>query len=140
MEDIRAKVNPLLEKVASKIGNANKLLQPTIIYTDKNGKPHPLSTLGGRLGTRFVGTGSTNLYATSWTAETLAPAYLKSVYVVEDGAEITLADGKTPAKTPFNGTRLIFTAKNPGKYTIVYKAVDYSGFEVEKTFNVEVVK
>ena len=139
-EDIRAKVNPLLEKVASKIGNANKLLQPTIIYTDKNGKPHPLSTLGGRLGTRFVGTGPTNLYATSWTAETLAPAYLKSVYVVEDGAEITLADGKTPAKTPFNGTRLIFTAKNPGKYTIVYKAVDYSGVEVEKTFNVEVVK
>ena len=139
-EDIRAKVNPLLEKVASKIGSANKLLQPTIIYTDKNGKPHPLSTLGGRLGTRFVGTGSTNLYATSWTAETLAPAYLKSVYVVEDGAEITLADGKTPAKTPFNGTRLIFTAKNPGKYTIVYKAVDYSGVEVEKTFNVEVVK
>lgn len=139
-EDIRAKVNPLLEKVASKIGSANKLLQPTIIYTDKNGKPHPLSTLGGRLGTRFVGTGSTNLYATSWTAETLAPAYLKSVYVVEDGAEITLADGKTSAKTPFNGTRLIFTAKNPGKYTIVYKAVDYSGVEVEKTFNVEVVK
>ena len=139
-EDIRAKVNPLLEKVASKIGSANKLLQPTIIYTDKNGKPHPLSTLGGRLGTRFVGTGSTNLYATSWTAETLAPAYLKSVYVVEDGAEITLADGKTSAKTPFNGTRLIFTAKNPGKYTIVYKAIDYSGVEVEKTFNVEVVK
>lgn len=139
-EDIRAKVNPLLEKVASKIGSANKLLQPTIIYTDKNGKPHPLSTLGGRLGTRFVGTGSTNLYATSWTAETLAPAYLKSVYVVEDGAEITLADGKTSAKTPFNGTRLIFTAKNSGKYTIVYKAVDYSGVEVEKTFNVEVVK
>ena len=139
-EDIRAKVNPLLEKVASKIGSANKLLQPTIIYTDKNGKPHPLSTLGGRLGTRFVGTGSTNLYATSWTAETLAPAYLKSVYVVEDGAEITLADGKTSAKTPFNGTRLIFTAKNPGKYTIVYKAVDYSGVEVEKTFNVEVVE
>ena len=139
-EDVRAKVNPLLEKVASKIGSANKLLQPTIIYTDKNGKPHPLSTLGGRLGTRFVGTGSTNLYATSWTAETLAPAYLKSVYVVEDGAEITLADGKTSAKTPFNGTRLIFTAKNPGKYTIVYKAVDYSGVEVEKTFNVEVVK
>lgn len=139
-EDVRAKVNPLLEKVASKIGSANKLLQPTIIYTDKNGKPHPLSTLGGRLGTRFVGTGSTTLYATSWTAETLAPAYLKSVYVVEDGAEITLADGKTSAKTPFNGTRLIFTAKNPGKYTIVYKAVDYSGVEVEKTFNVEVVK
>ena len=137
-EDIRAKVNPLLEKVASKIGSANKLLQPTIIYTDKNGKPHPLSTLGGRLGTRFVGTGYTTLYATSWTAETLAPAYLKSVYVVEDGAEITLADGKTPAKTPFKGNKLIFNATKTGTYTVVYKAIDYSGVEVEKTFSVVV--
>ena len=137
-EDVRAKVNPLLEKVASKIGSANKLLQPTIIYTDKNGKPHPLSTLGGRLGTRFVGTGATTLYATSWTAETLAPAYLKSVYVVEDGAEITLADGKTPAKTPFKGNKLIFNATKTGTYTVVYKAIDYSGVEVEKTFSVVV--
>ena len=64
---------------------------------------------------------------------------LGDVYVVEDGAEVTLADGKTSAKTPFDGTRLIFTAKKTGKYTIVYKAVDYSGVEVEKTFNVNVV-
>lgn len=139
-ENVAAKVNPLLKKVASKIGSANKLLQPTILYMDKNNNPNTLSTIGGRLATRFVGLGSTTLYATSWTAELLAPAYLKSVYVVEDGAEVTLADGKTSAKTPFNGTRLIFTAKKTGKYTIVYKAVDYSGVEVEKTFHVEVVK
>lgn len=139
-ENVIAKVNPLLKKVASKIGSANKLLQPTILYVDQNGNPNTLSTIGGRLGTRFVGLGSTTLYATSWTAELLAPAYLKSVYVVEDGAEITLADGKTSAKTPFDGTRLIFTAKKTGKYTIVYKAVDYSGIEAEeKTFNVNVV-
>ena len=139
-ENVIAKVNPLLSKVASKIGSANKLLQPTILYMDKNNNPNTLSTLGGRLGTRFVGLGSTTLYATSWTAELLAPAYLKKVYVVEDGAEVTLADGKTSAKTPFNGTRLIFTAKKPGKYTIVYKAIDYSGVLAEKTFHVEVVK
>ena len=138
-ENVTAKVNPLLKKVASKIGSANKLLQPTILYMDKNNNPNTLSTIGGRLATRFVGLGSTTLYATSWTAELLAPAYLKSVYVVEDGAEITLADGKTSAKTPFDGTRLIFTAKKTGKYTIVYKAVDYSGVEVDKTFNVNVV-
>lgn len=139
-DNMASKVNTVLKKVYSKIGSANRLLEPTILYLDNNKNPNTLSTLGGRLGTRFVGLGSTTLYATSWTAELLAPAYLKSVYVVEDGAEITLADGKTSAKTPFNGTRLIFTAKNTGKYTIVYKAVDYSGFEVEKTFHVEVVK
>lgn len=139
-DNMASKVNTVLKKVYSKIGSANRLLEPTILYLDNNKNPNTLSTLGGRLGTRFVGLGSTTLYATSWTAELLAPAYLKSVYVVEDGAEITLADGKTSAKTPFDGTRLIFTAKETGKYTIVYKAIDYSGVEVEKTFNVEVVK
>ena len=139
-DNMASKVNTVLKKVYSKIGSANRLLEPTILYLDNNKNPNTLSTLGGRLGTRFVGLGSTTLYATSWTAELLAPAYLKSVYVVEDGAEITLADGKTSAKTPFDGTRLIFTAKKTGKYTIVYKAIDYSGVEVEKTFNVEVVK
>lgn len=138
-DNMASKVNTVLKKVYSKIGSANRLLEPTILYLDNNNNPNTLSTLGGRLGTRFVGLGSTTLYATSWTAELLAPAYLKSVYVVEDGAEITLADGKTSAKTPFDGTRLIFTAKKTGKYTIVYKAVDYSGFEVVKTFNVDVV-
>ncbi len=138
-DNMASKVNNVLKKVYSKIGSANRLFEPTILYLDNNNNPNTLSTLGGRLGTRFVGLGSTTLYATSWTAELLAPAYLKSVYVVEDGAEITLADGKTSAKTPFDGTRLIFTAKKTGKYTIVYKAVDYSGVEVEKTFNVNVV-
>lgn len=80
-ENVIAKVNPLLSKVASKIGSANKLLQPTILYVDQNGNPNTLSTIGGRLGTRFVGTGATTLYATSWTAELLAPAYKKSISV-----------------------------------------------------------
>ena len=138
-DNMASKVNSVLKKVYSKIGSANRLLEPTILYLDNNKNPNTLSTLGGRLGTRFVGTGSTDLYATSWTAELLAPAYLKKVYVEEDGAEVTLADGKTPAKTPFNGTHLIFTAKKPGPYTIVYEAIDYSGVKVKKTFNVNVV-
>lgn len=139
-ENVIAKVNPLLSKVASKIGSANKLLQPTILYVDQNGNPNPLSTIGGRLGTRFVGTGSTTLYATSWTAELLAPAYKKSISVLEKGATVTLADGTTSAAEPFDGSinKVIFNATKAGKYTIVYKAIDYSGVEVEKTFNVDV--
>ena len=139
-ENVTAKVNPLLKKVASKIGSANKLLQPTILYMDKNNNPNTLSTLGGRLGTRFVGTGATTLYATSWTAELLAPAYKKSISVKGDGATVTLADGTSAAK-PFDGSinKVIFNATKPGPYTIVYKALDYSGVLVEKTFNVNVV-
>lgn len=145
-ENVIAKVNPLLKKVASKIGSANKLLQPTILYKDQNGNPNTLSTIGGRLGTRFVGTGATTLYATSWTAELLAPAYKKSISVkaVKDenkgGATVTLTDGKTSAAEPFDGSinKVIFNATKTGEYIIVYKAIDYSGVEVEKTFNVVV--
>lgn len=138
-ENVIAKVNPLLKKVASKIGSANKLLQPTILYVDQNGNPNTLSTIGGRLGTRFVGTGATTLYATSWTAELLAPAYKKSISVLEEGATVTLTDG-TSAAEPFAGSvnKVIFNATKAGKYTIVYKAIDYSGIEAEKTFNVVV--
>lgn len=144
-ENVIAKVNPLLQKVSSKIGSANKLLQPTILYVDQNGNPNTLSTIGGRLGTRFVGTGATTLYATSWTAELFAPAYKKSISVKADkaenegGATVTLTNGKSAAE-PFAGSvnKVIFNATKAGTYTIVYKAVDYSGVEVEKTFNVVV--
>lgn len=138
-ENVIAKVNPLLSKVASKIGSANKLLQPTILYVDQNGNPNTLSTIGGRLGTRFVGTGATTLYPTSWTAELLAPAYKKSISVLEKGATVTLTNGKSAAE-PFDGSvnKVIFNAEKAGPYTIVYKAIDYSGVEVEKTFNVVV--
>lgn len=138
-ENVIAKVNPLLKKVSSKIGSANKLLQPTILYVDQNGNPNTLSTIGGRLGTRFVGTGATTLYATSWTAELLAPAYKKSISVLEKGATVTLTNGKSAAE-PFAGSvnKVIFNATKAGTYTIVYKAVDYSGIEVEKTFHVVV--
>lgn len=136
-ENVIAKVNPLLKKVSSKIGSANKMLQPTILYMDQNGNPNTLSTIGGRLGTRFVGTGATTLYATSWTAELLAPAYKKSISVLEEGATVTLPNGDSAAE-PFAGShnKVIFNATTAGTYTIVYKAVDYSGIEVEKTFHV----
>ena len=140
-ENVIAKVNPLLSKVSSKIGSVNKFLQPTILYVDKNGNPNTLSTIGGRLSTRFVGTGATTLYATSWTAELLAPAYKKSISVKGDGATVTLTNGKSAAE-PFDGSinKVIFNATKTGEYTIVYKAIDYSGVEVEKTFKVNVVE
>lgn len=140
-ENVIAKVNPLLKKVSSKIGSANKLLQPTILYMDQNGNPNTLSTIGGRLGTRFVGTGATTLYATSWTAELLAPAYKKQIFVKEPGAEILVNGKATKEGETFDGSlnKVIFNAtKGNTTYTIVYKAVDYSGAEVEKTFYVNV--
>ena len=143
-ENVVAKVNPLLQKVSSKIGSVNKFLQPTILYVDKNGNPNTLSTIGGRLSTRFVGEGATTLYPTSWTAELFAPAYKKKVYVEGNpkGAQIIANGVAQTEETWFDGSinKVIFNAE-PGEYTIVYKAIDYTGVEApEKTFKVNVVK
>ncbi len=134
-------VNNLLKKINANIGNVNELLQPTMLYKNSNtGDWNTLSTLKGKLGTRMTGKGSTVLVATSWTGELLAPAYKKSVYVKESGADVTLMDGKTSAKTPFSGSvqKVLFTAKDKGNYTVVYKAVDYSGVETTKEYNITV--
>lgn len=135
-------VNNLLHKINAKIGNVNELLQPTMLYkSSKTGDWNTLSTLGGRLGTRMTGiNGSTVLVATSWTGELLAPAYKKYVYVKEPGANVTLMDGKTSAKTPFSGStqKVLFTATAKGNYTIVYEAVDYSGVSAKKEYHITV--
>lgn len=135
-------VNNLLHKINAKIGNVNELLQPTMLYkSSKTGDWNTLSTLGGRLGTRMTGTGSTVLVATSWTGELLAPAYKKTVEVKGNpaGAKVTLMDGTTPAKKIAGSTqKVLFTATAKGAYTIVYKAVDYSGVSVEKEYHITV--
>lgn len=135
-------VNNLLHKINAKIGNVNELLQPTMLYkSSKTGDWNTLSTLGGRLGTRMTGTGSTVLVATSWTGELLAPAYKKSVYVKGNpaGAKVTLMDGKTPAKKFAGSTqKVLFTATAKGNYTVVYEAVDYSGVPAKKEYHITV--
>lgn len=135
-------VNNLLHKINAHISDVNQLLQPTMLYkSSKTGDWNTLSTLGGRLGTRMTGTGSTVLVATSWTGELLAPAYKKTVEVKGNpaGAKVTLMDGTTPAKEIAGSTqKVLFTATVKGKYTIVYKAVDYSGVSVEKEYHITV--
>ena len=135
-------VNTLLHKINAKISNVNELLQPTLLYKNSNTDDwNTLSTLGGRLGTRMTGTGSTVLVATSWTGELLAPAYKKSVYVKGNptGAKVTLMDCKTPAEKFAGSTqKVLFAATATGPYTIVYEAVDYSGVSVKKEYHITV--
>ena len=134
-------VNNLLHKINAHISDVNQLLQPTMLYkSTKTNSWNTLSTLKGKLGTRMTGTGSTVLVATSWTGELLAPAYKKKVYVKEPGANVTLMDGKTSAKTPFSGStqKVLFTATAKGNYTVVYEAVDYSGVTAKKEYHITV--
>lgn len=142
-------VNNLLHKINAHISDVNQLLQPTMLYkSSKTGDWNTLSTLKGKLGTRMTGIGSTVLVATSWTGELLAPAYKKSVKVVDNKgkdidpivANVTLMDGKTSAKTPFDGStqKVLFTTTATGNYTIVYEAVDYSGLSATKEYHITV--
>ena len=132
-----AKVNNLIKKVEGVIKNVNKYLQPAIMFKADNGSWNFVST-GSHFATSFVGVGATPLVATSYTAELLAPAYKKQLYVKEAGAEI-LVNGKA-TKSAFNGQiqKVVFNASKAGNYTIVYKAIDYSGKVVEKNFYVTV--
>ena len=130
-------VNNLIKKIEGTIHNVNKFLQPAMLFKSSNGNWGFVST-GHRFATSFVGVGATPLVATTYTAELLAPAYKKQLYVKEAGAEI-LVNGKA-TKAPFNGEiqKVVFNASKAGKYTIVYKAIDYSGKVVEKNFYVTV--
>ena len=132
-----AKVNNLIKKVEGVITNVNKYLQPAIMFKADNGSWNFVST-GSHFATSFVGVGATPLVATSYTAELLAPAYKKQLYVKEAGAEI-LVNGKA-TKSAFNGQiqKVVFNASKAGNYTIVYKAIDYSGKVVKKNFYVTV--
>lgn len=138
------KLNSLLKKITSNIANANRLLQPTLMYVDQNDNWNFVST-ANHFGSRFTGKGATIMVATTYTAEYLAPAYKKSIYVLDEkgnktkGAEI-LVNGTNYGETPFSGNvhKIVFNAKDAGNYTIVYKAVDYSGVEVEKNFYITV--
>lgn len=132
-----ATVNNLIKKVEGVIKNVNKYLQPAIMFKADNGSWNFVST-GSHFATSFVGVGATPLVATSYTAELLAPAYKKQLYVKEAGAEI-LVNGKA-TKSAFNGQiqKVVFNASKAGNYTIVYKAIDYSGKVVKKNFYVTV--
>ena len=130
-------VNNLIKRIENGIHNVNKLLQPAMMYIDQNGNWNFVST-DTHFGSRFTGLGATTMVATSYTAELLAPAYKKQIYVKESGAEI-LVNGKA-TKDPFSGDihKVVFNATNPGKYTIVYRAIDYTGNVVNKNFYITV--
>lgn len=135
------KLNSLVKKITSNIANVNRLLQPTLLYVDQNNNWNFVST-ANHFGSRFTGRGATVMVATTYTAEYLAPAYKKSIYVkdAKNGAAI-LVDGKEIKEgDTFSGNvhKIVFNAKDVGDYTIVYKAVDYSGVEVEKEFYITV--
>lgn len=113
--DIKSEINSYLKKFDSKfvkfVNNFNHALQPTLLVKSGNTIKRP--------GT--VDAGKVTLIPTSWTAEILAPAYMKYIKV-ESGSDVIFED-------VIDGTVIeIPVTLVAGKtYKVTYEAIDFFG-------------
>lgn len=136
------RINTYINKFENLLTKSNSLLQPAMFYTTNSGSFGQLARVAeGASYLKLNGSeASTVFVASSYTAELLAPAYMKEI-TVDGGATLTAA-GQSGSKVVLkNGQYKVgFKATKAGVYTITYNAVDYFGKTVSKKFYVKVVK
>ena len=136
------RINTYINKFENLLTKSNSLLQPAMFYRTNSGSFGQLARVAeGASYLKLNGSeASTVFVASSYTAELLAPAYMKEI-TVDGGATLTAA-GQSGSKVVLkNGQYKVgFKATKAGVYTITYSAVDYFGKPVSKKFYVKVVK
>ena len=137
-----SRINTYINKFENLLTKSNSLLQPAMFYRTNGGSFGQLARVAeGASYLKLNGSeASTVFVASSYTAELLAPAYMKEI-TVDGGATLTAA-GQNGSKVVLkNGQYKVgFKATKAGVYTITYNAVDYFGKTVSKKFYVKVVK
>ena len=138
-----SRINTYINKFENLLTKSNSLLQPAMFYRTNSGSFGQLARVAeGASYLKLNGSeASTVFVASSYTAELLAPAYMKEI-TVDGGATLTAA-GQSGSKVVLkNGQYKVgFKATKAGVYTITYSAVDYFGKPVSnKKFYVKVVK
>ena len=137
-----SRINTYINKFENLLTKSNSLLQPAMFYRTNSGSFGQLARVAeGASYLKLNGSeASTVFVASSYTAELLAPAYMKEI-TVDGGATLTAA-GQSGSKVVLkNGQYKVgFKATKAGVYTITYNAVDYFGKTVSKKFYVKVVK
>ena len=137
-----SRINTYINKFENLLTKSNSLLQPAMFYRTNGGSFGQLARVAeGASYLKLNGSeASTVFVASSYTAELLAPAYMKEI-TVDGGATLTGA-GQSGSKVVLkNGQYKVgFQATKAGVYTITYNAVDYFGKTVSKKFYVKVVK
>ena len=138
-----SRINTYINKFENLLTKSNSLLQPAMFYRTNSGSFGQLARVAeGASYLKLNGSeASTVFIASSYTAELLAPAYMKEI-TVDGGATLTAA-GQSGSKVVLkNGQYKVgFKATKAGVYTITYNAVDYFGKPVSnKKFYVKVVK
>ena len=138
------RINTYINKFENLLTKSNSLLQPAMFYRTNGGSFGQLARVAeGASYLKLNGSeASTVFVASSYTAELLAPAYMKEISV--DGGALTAA-GQSGSKVVLkNGQYKVgFKATKAGVYTITYNAVDYFGktpVSKSKKFYVKVVK
>ena len=136
------RINTYINKFENLLTKSNSLLQPAMFYRTNGGSFGQLARVAeGASYLKLNGSeASTVFVASSYTAELLAPAYMKEISV--DGGATLTAAGQSGSKVVLkNGQYKVgFKATKAGVYTITYNAVDYFGKTVSKNFYVKVVK
>ena len=139
------RINTYINKFENLLTKSNSLLQPAMFYRTNGGSFGQLARVAeGASYLKLNGSeASTVFVASSYTAELLAPAYMKEI-TVNGGATLTAA-GQSGSKVVLkNGQYKVgFKATKAGVYTITYNAVDYFGktpVSKSKKFYVKVVK
>ncbi len=136
------RINTYINKFENLLTKSNSLLQPAMFYRTNSGSFGQLARVAeGASYLKLNGSeASTVFVASSYTAELLAPAYMKEISV--DGGATLTAAGQSGSKVVLkNGQYKVgFKATKAGVYTITYNAVDYFGKTVSKKFYVKVVK
>ena len=139
------RINTYINKFENLLTKSNSLLQPAMFYRTNGGSFGQLARVAeGASYLKLNGSeASTVFVASSYTAELLAPAYMKEISV--DGGATLTAAGQSGSKVVLkNGQYKVgFKATTAGVYTITYNAVDYFGktpVSKSKKFYVKVVK
>ncbi|MBE6260210.1 MAG: hypothetical protein E7107_05195 [Prevotella sp.] len=153
-DDIKSVISSYITKVYNKLNGwiqtiPNKALQPTMMAVNSKNKAGILSQ---SLYLPTKATSSLTLIPTSYTLETLAPAYKKFVAVTDvfdatTKAALPLADAQAKAAAANGGNNMMKVIDSEKSctlagevgyiYEVTYSAVDYHGKVVNKRFYVQ---
>lgn len=142
VEKLVDKYNALANKINNFLKNPNNYLQVMMAYETKNDGLHQLSnSYNDPSYFNQAGGNSIELFATSYTAELVAPSYLKFVAVTRAWNVNTKTEAPSVAKDvntasehlnvvrPGRQQRFGLTGLKSGyKYEIVYTSLDYRGY------------
>lgn len=133
------RANVVINRVNGLLKNPNHFLQVCALY--ENGEKIGRMSNTSAVPTYFPGGGAStlNVILTTYTLETVAPAYRKMYAVYKlDGANKTQVAAKI---IPGTTSRVAIGGLQDGsKYEVVYQAIDYSGYTSTQKFYFEIGK